>query len=386
MSHIAVVIPHFRQARFLAECLDSVIAQRRPADEIIVVDSSPEDTAPIIERYASPIGLAPQAPMLRHLIQPAAGVAAARNAGLAATTCELVSFLDADNVATPDRLERQVAALDSSPDAVLCHGALVPIDRSGAGYASLPHYGSEQVSVEAQLGWLIERNRIAADTVCLRREQAQSIGGFCEESGVREDYDLWLRMASLGRFVYCDAPLARYRRHETNLSNNERYMFEWEAGALRRLDWDRTRDALGRAFPDAEQRLTLEAEVRLRRGEEDIAVQLFVSLARLPRAAAALFHLSHIAIRRGSLDHAESMLRRALGEEPANAALWNNLGVVFARAGRPRAAENAFAQALHLNPLYQDASQNLRKSKSGPWKATERRLRPQLMPLAAVAA
>lgn len=387
MSRVAVVIPHFRQAEFLAECLDSVIAQRRPADEIIVVDSSPDDTRDIIAN-ANPIGLAPQASEVRikHVIQAAAGVAAARNAGLAATTCEMVSFLDADNVATPDRLERQVAALDSNPDAVLCHGALVPIDRSGAGYASLPHYLSEQVSAESQLGWLIERNRIAADTVCLRRDTVQSIGGFCEAPGVREDYDLWLRMAPLGRFLYSDAPLALYRRHETNLSNNEAYMFEWEAGALRRIDWNRTREALRLAFPDAEQRLAIEGEVRLRRGDEEMAEQLFVSLARLPRAAAALFHLSHLAIRRGSLDYAETMLRRALSEEPGNAALWNNLGVVFAQAGRPRAAENAFARALHLNPLYQDASRNLDRSASGPWKVTRRRLRRQLMPLAAKAA
>jgi glycosyltransferase involved in cell wall biosynthesis len=376
MTRIAVVIPHFRQAGFLPECLQSVIAQTRAADEIIVVDSSPEDTREVIGSYDARI---------RHLIQPAAGVAAARNAGLAATTCDLVSFLDADNVATRDRLERQMSVLTSNPDAVLCHGAIVPIDRHSAEYASLPHYTSEQVSTEAQLGWLLERNRVAADTVCVRRETVQSLGGFCEAHGVREDYDLWLRMASLGRFVYVDAPLARYRRHETNLSNDEAYMFAWEAGALQRIGWDRTCEALRVAFPDVEQRLAVEGEIRLRRGEEQMALDRFVALARLPRAATALFHLSHLAIRRGSLDYAEAMLRRALDEEPANAALWNNLGVVFARRGRVRAAENAFAQAAHFQPLYHDAANNLRNVKRGPWKVTQRRLRRQLMPLAAAA-
>jgi tetratricopeptide (TPR) repeat protein len=269
---------------------------------------------------------------------------------------------------------------------VLCHGAIVPIDRSGSTYATVPQYTSQQVATTAQLGWLLERNRVAADTVCLRREVALSVGGFCEQSGVREDYDLWLQMAPLGRFLYLKAPLARYRRHESNLSNNEAYMFEWEAGALRRVSWDVTCDALTRAFPDPQQRLMVEGEVRLRRGEESLAHEAFLALARLPHAAPALFHLANLAIRRGSIDYAELMLRRALDDEPANAALWNNLGVVFARNGRRHAAENAFAQALHLNPLYDDASRNLANIESGPWKATMRRLRPQLMPLAAAAA
>src|SRR5581483_12086077 len=115
---IAVVIPHYRQGEFLEECLASIAAQTRPADEIVVVDSSPEQTAKVIGRFN-----------IKYVVQPPAGVAAARNAGLAASSCELVSFLDADNVATPDRLERQAAAFESGEGIVLCHGALVPIDR-----------------------------------------------------------------------------------------------------------------------------------------------------------------------------------------------------------------------------------------------------------------
>jgi len=379
MTRIAVVIPHFRQAGFLAECLDSLLAQTRQPDEIILVDSSTDETAEIVARYAGSI---------RHIVQPANGVAAARNAGLNATTCDLVAFLDADNIAAGDRIEWQLEVFDSHPDIVLSHGPLVPIDRRGEGYSGIAAYASHNVPVDQQLGWLIARNRIATDTVCAKRDVIKTLGGFCETPGVREDYDLWLRMATQGRFHYVDAPLALYRRHETNLSNDEAYMFEWEAGALNRLDWAVITEALRRAYPDAAERAIIEGEVRLRRGELGVAELHFISLARQPRAAAALFHLAHLMIHRGSLDYAEAALRRALAEEPHDAALCNNLGVVLVRRGQSDEAADAFACAVDLRPHYRDAAVNLEHllhGRAGAWTVTRRRLRPQLMPLAAAA-
>ena len=380
MTRIAVIVPHYRQAAFLAECLDSLLAQTRKPDEIILVDSSPEESGEIVARYAGSI---------QHLVQPANGVAAARNAGLNATTCDLVAFLDADNIAASDRIEWQLEVFNSNPDIVLTHGPLVPIDRRGMGYSGIPAYASHSVPVDQQLGWLIARNRIATDTVCARRDVVMALGGFCETVGVREDYDLWLRMATRGPFHYVDAPLALYRRHESNLSNNEPYMFEWEAGALNRLEWPVIAEALRTAYPDEAKRAIVEGEVMLRRGELGQAEMHFIALARQPRAASALFHLSHLAMRRGSLDYAESMLRRALKEEPDDAGLWNNLGVVLVRVGRADDAADAFACAVDLRPHYRDAAANLDQilhGHGGAWRITRRRLRPQLIPMMAAAA
>ena len=114
----------------------------------------------------------------------------------------------------------------------------------------------------------------------------------------------------------------------------------------------------------------------------------YLLLAREPRAAEALFHLARLMMRRGSLDYAEAALRRAVAEEPFDAALWNNFGVVLARTGRMDRAADAFARAVDLEPRYEDAAANLEQilhGQSGGWRVSRTRLSQQAMPLAAAA-
>jgi Flp pilus assembly protein TadD len=102
----------------------------------------------------------------------------------------------------------------------------------------------------------------------------------------------------------------------------------------------------------------------------------------------ALFHLAHICADRGDAVRAESCLRGALAHAPGDAGLWNNLGVVLATTGRAQAALDAFDRALTLRPNYFDARENLRRAQeggAGEFKLTRRRLRAELMPLAATA-
>jgi len=161
-----------------------------------------------------------------------------------------------------------------------------------------------------------------------------------------------------------------------------------EAGALNRLEWSVIADALRLAYPDDDERAIIEGEVRLRREEFGLAEMHFLNLARRPQAAAALFHLAHLMMRRGSLDYAEAALRRALDEEPGSPGLWNNLGVVLVRRGRSDDAADAFAYAVDLRRHYRDAAANLElllHGSAGGWKVTRRRLRAESTPMAAAA-
>ncbi len=100
-------------------------AQSRKADEIIVVDDGSRDGTErfVLETY----------PEVRLLRQENRGVSAARNAGIRAATGELIAFLDSDDEWLPRKLERQLEAMDASPESRLCHTDEIRIRDGRAG-------------------------------------------------------------------------------------------------------------------------------------------------------------------------------------------------------------------------------------------------------------
>ena len=108
-------MPAWNAQRFIEEALRSILDQTTlPAAIVVVDDGSTDDTA----RIAGSVH-----PSITVLRRDHAGIGAARSAGIAATTSELVAFLDADDLWLPDKLDRQLAVLDADPstEAVFCH-------------------------------------------------------------------------------------------------------------------------------------------------------------------------------------------------------------------------------------------------------------------------
>lgn len=105
---VSVIVPVYNGERFLAEALDSVLAQSSAPYEIIVVDDGSTDGTPeVAARYRERV---------RYLRQDNAGPAAARNAGLMRAGGEVMAFLDADDLWHPDKLARQAARFAARPE------------------------------------------------------------------------------------------------------------------------------------------------------------------------------------------------------------------------------------------------------------------------------
>ena len=106
---VAVIVPTYERAQVLGASLASVLGQKGVTFEVIVVDDgSTDDTAGLVSGLADP--------RVRYIARSHAGIAAARNAGLAAATAPYVAFHDSDDVALPGRLARPVAFLRAHPD------------------------------------------------------------------------------------------------------------------------------------------------------------------------------------------------------------------------------------------------------------------------------
>ncbi|MEZ5963195.1 MAG: glycosyltransferase [Planctomycetota bacterium] len=214
-ASVAVIVPVHNGARFLAATLAAVRAQTLPPDELWVVDDGSQDDSAEIAAEAG----------ARVLRQANAGPGAARNRALAATNCEFVAFLDADDLFLPDKLARQVQVLRAAPAALAVCGDAWTL--GGPRDGERRHAG-RPIEPRLHLVDLLRQNPVITSSVLARRAAVVQVGGFDEAPVLiaTEDYDLWLRMLGLpgGHFLYLAEPLLRYRVHDQALSGSGRFV------------------------------------------------------------------------------------------------------------------------------------------------------------------
>lgn len=203
---VAAVIPAWNRAAWISQALDTVMAQQRPPDAVIIIDDgSEDDTAEVARRH-------PCAPMV---VQSAhRGVAAARNIGLETASTDLVAFLDSDDLWRPRKLEVQLAhhELDAGPMSCTHYDVVDLVDDCWV------HAQTRQAPGPLTADQQRVRNRVGTTTVVLERSTAIGAGGF-DESLIRgSDFDLWLRMVELGPIHVVEEVLAVHRRHPDRLT------------------------------------------------------------------------------------------------------------------------------------------------------------------------
>jgi glycosyltransferase involved in cell wall biosynthesis len=194
---VSVVIPVYNGARFLGEALASALGQDLPPLEVIVVDDGSTDaTAAVAAGFAG----------VTYLRQENAGVAVARNTGIAAARGELIALLDADDVWLPEKLRLQAEHLAAHPDegTVCAHyeNFLVP-------GTSRPAWMTERQLAEPQVGGI--SNFVA------RAEAFRRVGAFDPRDPSDIDWGLRARAAGVTMGV---VPRVLYRRrvHAGNMT------------------------------------------------------------------------------------------------------------------------------------------------------------------------
>ncbi len=219
---VSVIIPCYRQAHFLADAVESVLAQTYREVEVIVVDDgSTDNTAAVASAY----------PGLRYLYQRNQGLAAARNAGLSLARGEYVVFLDADDRLLPRALEDGLATFERHPAAHFVAGRWRMIDVNGDPIASddapFPEDGEPYLA-------LLRMCFISSPAAVLyRREAVEEAGGFDPSVDASADYAMYLRLARDRGAAVHDEVVAEYRRHAANMTANPRLILRSELAVLR---------------------------------------------------------------------------------------------------------------------------------------------------------
>ena len=229
---ICVLIPAYNARPFLREALDSVLAQTRPPEQIIVIDDGSTDGT-------ADVALAWQAERGRSITlirQSNGGQSSARNAGLRAAWTDLVALLDADDLYLPDHLQRLEQGFREAPQSVVCFadaeeftasGVTRPSYVAGTRIETVPierRRGGLRLMTESAFSSLLWGNYIPTAATMFGRAAALRVGLFDERFRGPEDREFLLRLSRLGPFAYYPIVLARKREHGANATRPGRVL------------------------------------------------------------------------------------------------------------------------------------------------------------------
>jgi GT2 family glycosyltransferase len=214
MPTISVVVPAYNGERTILETIKSIQQQTFSDFELIVInDGSTDRTLELLATVEDP--------RLKVFSYENGGLPVARNRGIARAMGEFITFIDADDLWTPDKLELQLAALQQHPEAGVAYSWTLVMDEKGEGF-----YPGKSVSFEGNVyPQLLLSNFIASGSnVMLRREAITSVGEFDPTLRSCEDWDYWLRVAALWSFVVVPKYQILYRQSSGAMSSKVEVM------------------------------------------------------------------------------------------------------------------------------------------------------------------
>ncbi len=206
----SIVISAYNAEPYLAAALDSALSQTYPNIEIVVLNNGSHDkTAEIIASYGNRI--------VALSVQNNIGIGGARKMCIEHSRGEYITFLDADDLLLPNKVERQVAYLEAHPECDICYSSLYHFyDSAPDNLLTLQtwHFSGAEVFPH-----LLKRNFINPLAVMLRRSVVNRFGTFDPSRQRAEDWEFWLRISYGGaKFCYLPEQLAKYRMTPSSLS------------------------------------------------------------------------------------------------------------------------------------------------------------------------
>lgn len=210
---VSVIIPAYNASRYIAEALDSVFAQTFKDYETVVVNDGSADT-PALEQV-----LAAYDDRIVYLKQENQGVSKARNTGIHYARGQFIALLDSDDRWEPGFLQQQVSMFQSNPNLDLVFSDSILFGATPLnGRRFMSVYPSSRPVTLAKL--LNGDATVITSCVVARKTALLEAGLFDETRHYSEDFDLWCRMAAIGKQIdFSPEPLGR-RRIGTGVTTN----------------------------------------------------------------------------------------------------------------------------------------------------------------------
>lgn len=232
--NVTVLMSVFDGARHLRAAIKSVLDQTQEDFELLIIDDgSTDSSAAIVARFKDS--------RIRLLRQTNRGLVASLNRGISEARGSLIARLDADDLSNPTRLEKQSAFLDAHPAIVMVGSSVAVLDSENRALGSYQLLLNDP-ELRAEL---LLRNPFAHGSVMYRTSEVRSVNGYRKEYPHAEDYDLWRRLARVGKMANIADLLYTYRENPAGVSHSNRQSQQAVRDEIRAELWQHPSDFLG---------------------------------------------------------------------------------------------------------------------------------------------
>lgn len=210
---VTVLMSCYNGEKWLSESIESILNQTFKHFEFLIIDDGSLDSSlSIMKDYA-------KKDFRIHIESKInSGLPDSLNVGLRKAKGTWIARLDADDIAEPERLQKQYDLVTSDPELIVIGSAFRETDEHGNS-GSIQYYPTTHRKLKKNL--LTKRRFFAHSSAFYHKEKALKAGGYRPRIKKSEDYDLWLRLSELGKMASIQEPLIRFRTHPDQISHED---------------------------------------------------------------------------------------------------------------------------------------------------------------------
>ena len=302
MSSVDVIVPCYRYAHFLRECVESVLTQQGVGVRVLILDDASPDNTP--EVGAALAREDERVTYVRHAANK--GHIATYNEGIDWASADYFLLLSADDYLLPGALERAANLLDAYDEVGFVFGRAIELGSDGArvevGRVAVDNHSSETVLTGSRfIQRCFPQNIVPTPTAVVRTALQKRVGGYHPDLPHAGDQEMWLRLAANASVGVLDSLQAVYRKHGNNMSDEYCRQFWLPDAQQRKLVIDRFMETCGHLLSNSDQmrhRMTRDlsylaikfASQAFNKGEidlsshlEEVALSVFTSVNTTPR-------------------------------------------------------------------------------------------------------
>jgi glycosyltransferase involved in cell wall biosynthesis len=204
---VTVLMSVYNSEQYLHEAIDSILGQTYTDFEFLIInDGSKDKSLEIIKSYTDP--------RIRLISRANKGLTASLNEGIEKAKGEYIARQDSDDVSVQNRLEKEVAYLDSHPSVGLVGSNYTIMDTSGNELVTTNVFTRPHDLKLAQ----VTCNQYGHGSVMMRKTILDKVGYYDKKVGYVEDYDLWTRISRVADIANFEEPLYLYRKNEEGIT------------------------------------------------------------------------------------------------------------------------------------------------------------------------